>query len=361
MRVLIVAKEGNRNTFVLNLKSALAKFSNVDCSIDKFWNSSDTYQIIHLQWPELLSFMISRKSFSPTNQRLKKIKKRLIYWKDKGTKLIITRHNILPHHSSRNYEILYGIIHEYIDGIIHFGSFSQNDFIKRYPHLNPKQIIIPHGWYDNIINKCTRKEARDFLDISENTFVVLAFGAIRNNEEEQMLFKSFEKLPIENKLMLIPRGYFSNENLLYRLMSFLSLKPYKKLLQSKAKQLIEKKIIWGQKFIEENHIQYYFNAADILIIPRIDTLNSGNIPLGFSFKKVVVGPLSGNIGSILDETSNPTFDPTSINSIIDAMIVGKQLSNELKGNKNYDFAEKNWNWHTISKQHQSFFELVLSQ
>ncbi len=361
MKILIVAKAGNRNTFVLNLKDSLSTFAQVDSSIDGFWNGSKDYDIIHFQWPELLSFMISRRSFSPNKYRLKKITSRLKYWKEKGTKLVITRHNIFPHHSSSNYEKLYKIIYQHVDGVIHLDSFSQDDFFMRYPSFNTKHAIIPHGWYDNITNDCTEKEARLFLKLSDQTFVVLAFGAIRNQAEEQMLFESFDKLPMKNKILLIPRGYFSNENLIYRLMNFLNLKAYQHILSSKAKKLAKKGILWSQSFVPENHIQYYFNAADILIIPRINTLNSGNVPLGYTFKKVVVGPNTGNIGSILEETSNPTFDPTNIDSITNAMLMGQKLSKKMWGEENYQFAKKYWSWKDIGNQHHSFFQEILSQ
>ncbi len=359
MKVLIVAKDGNRNTFISNLRGSISKNIEVDCGIDKFWKDEKQYDIIHVQWPEMLSFMVSRRTFSPNNQRIKKVDAQLKKLKSGGAKIVITRHNVFPHNYSSNYEKLYEIVFNNMNGVIHMGDYSHQEFLKRYPDLtNIKHTVIPHGWYDNIPNDCTKEEARKFLNLKEDAFVILAFGALRDNAEEQMLFESFKLIQNPNKLLIIPRGYYNNKNILYRLFDFLNLKFYKKLIQKKAEKLKTKRILWNQSFVDENDIQYYFNASDLLVIPRIDILNSGNVPLGFSFKKVVVGPKVGNIGEILSKTNNPTFDPNNYQSIAKAIETSLILKDNGLGSKNFEYAKQHWNWSDIGKKHVDFYKTV---
>ena len=44
-----------------------------------------------------------------------------------------------------------------------------------------------------------------------------------------------------------------------------------------------------------------------------------NIPLAFLFHKIVVGPNTGNIGELLKNTGNPTFNPNHKADIIRAL------------------------------------------
>lgn len=51
-------------------------------------------------------------------------------------------------------------------------------------------------------------------------------------------------------------------------------------------------------------VQYFVNAADALVISRLQVLNSANVKVGSSFGKVVVGPDSGVVGEILHQTGS---------------------------------------------------------
>ena len=47
--------------------------------------------------------------------------------------------------------------------------------------------------------------------------------------------------------------------------------------------------------MDDNDVQYYFKAADIVFIPRLNTINSAIIPVASFFKRVFVGADIGNI------------------------------------------------------------------
>jgi len=50
-------------------------------------------------------------------------------------------------------------------------------------------------------------------------------------------------------------------------------------------------------FIPDNDIQIYMNAADIIVLPYLDILNSGVAILAMSFGKPVIAPRTGSIPS----------------------------------------------------------------
>jgi glycosyltransferase involved in cell wall biosynthesis len=356
--VLIVAEETERNTFIHNLSQALAENNcEVEIGIDKFWNSEKHFDIIHFHWPEHLSYKFRRKSLPPTPFRLNRIKQRIAHWKQKGSKLVLTQHNTQSHEYPVGFAAVYDHLNKTVDGLIHMGNYSLKEYKQSYPNAKSKQALIPHGWYDNIPNNISSTEARNKLNLDENSYVILAFGALRKKEEENFIISAFESLDVPNKVLLIPRGYYHNNILLFRLFDYLQLGFYKHWIKKKSKQLESKGILWDQRFIPIKDIQDYFNASDGVLIPRLEILNSGNVPMAFYFKKPVIGPNQGNVGSILEETNNFIFDVEDRNSLQNAFKQA-QTANKL-GIANYQFAKTNWNWSIIGQQHADFYTSLI--
>ena len=88
--------------------------------------------------------------------------------------------------------------------------------------------------------------------------------------------------------------------------------------------------------------------------------NSGNVPLGFLFHKVVVGPTTGNIGEILSATGNPTFHPDDRSDILEALERARQLSAWGQGEKNYAYALENMNIRKIGKEYAQTYKDVIN-
>ena len=95
---------------------------------------------------------------------------------------------------------------------------------------------------------------------------------------------------------------------------------------------------------------YYYGASSISLIHRLHILNSGNLPLGFLMKQVVVGPNRGNVGYILKTTGNPVFEPTNNDSLLEAICKAQILVRGVKGEENFKYAMENWNTARISEE-----------
>jgi hypothetical protein len=92
--------------------------------------------------------------------------------------------------------------------------------------------------------------------------------------------------------------------------------------------------------IPDDLMQCYFCAADVVLIQRLDILNSGNLPMAFHAGKVVVGPDVGNVGEILRETGNFTFDPHDMRNAVSAL--QKALTETTIGKENRTYATEHW-------------------
>jgi hypothetical protein len=81
-----------------------------------------------------------------------------------------------------------------------------------------------------------------------------------------------------------------------------------------------------------------------VLIPRHEALNSGNVFLGFTFGKPVVGPDIGNIGEVLTLTGNPTFDPKCPRTVVDALAKLTAMDMAALGRTNEAWLRDNGRW-----------------
>ncbi|WMI68451.1 hypothetical protein [Mangrovimonas sp. YM274] len=275
----------------------------------------------------------------------------LEFWKNKNTKIIITKHNELPHSKKSKILIAYQNIYKYADVIIHLGEKS----VDNSTFNSIRNSIIPHPLYENLPNTLTQLESRERLGIATDRFVICCFGNYRNQDELNLTINAFKKFKDSKKTLLTakwPKLFGWKKEPTKRL---------KHEIYLKRKHFDKRYCLNNIEYVSESDIQLYLNACDIVFIPRIDTLNTGNIPLAFTFGKVVVGPEIGNIGSLLQRTGNPSFIPGELSSVEQALNQAKTLVLADKGQENYRFGKQHWNVNLVAQMHLDLYkDLILN-
>ena len=345
------------NRFVLDLKEGLEQHADVIWDHQEFWNMKNEYDIIHIHWPEYLSFELESYLYKPTesipNEIWEKTINCLEYW-SKKSKIIYSRHVQFPHvRHDEEFLKLYKIVASYCDTIVHFANYSIQQFKQWYPDLEHiKHVVIPHHNYASLPNNSTKKEARDYLNIDKSANVMLVFGSIKNHEKP-LIKKAFNVIPGKNKVLLAPGWKIPR-----RKISYIRLREWVWNFEVwTAKQ--NKQVRTNLGFIKEEDAHYYLNAADFLFIPRTSELNSGNITLGCTFGLVVVGADTADIGEVLKETGNPTFTVGNPKSVANAIKKAFELTLLNHGQNNKNYALNYWDVKTISKQYHDQMQNML--
>ena len=343
MKVYFVVKEPSERTinhFVSSLGNALQKQGcEVAYGLKLLWTDEVLgYDIIHFQWPEGLFGLFGHQV---TDEELKRVNQRLVWLKEHGKKIFYTCHNLKPHtNKNENLLRLYELVCNNADYIHHLGNYSCELLQPQYP--NAHHIVIPHHIYDNVLSfSVTQQEARQRLHLPQDKKIILSFGKFRNNKERQFV------LNIKNKCNHSPLfGRGAGGEAFFLMPGF-----YRETLHTwNPKKLVPrlyhtlcyrlKGIQFSNEVIPDDMMQYYFCAADVVLIQRLDILNSGNLPMAFHAGKVVVGPDVGNAGQILCETGNFTFNPNNTESAIYAL--QGALAATSKGDENRAYAVKHW-------------------
>ena len=346
------------NRFVLDLKEGLEQYGNVIWDHQEFWNMKSEYDIIHIHWPEYLSFELESYLYKPSesipNEIWDKTINCLEYW-SKNAKIIYTRHVQYPHtRHDDEFLKLYKAVASYCDTIVHFANYSIQQFKKWYPDLEHiKHVVIPHHNYASLPNDSTKQEARDYLNIDSGTKVMLVFGGIKEHEKP-LIKTAFNAIPGKNKMLLAPGWKIPR-----RKISYIRLREWVWNFEVwRAKQ--NSKFRTNLGFIKEEDAHYYLNAADFLFIPRTSELNSGNITLGCTFGLVVVGVDTADIGEVLKETGNPTFTVGNSKSVANAIKKAFELTLLNHGQTNKNNALNYWDIKTISKQYHDQMQNMLT-
>ena len=336
MRVLVPVYDDQ--LFITEVIKSYNSLCTVETSFEDFWLNKGKPDVIHLHWPEYLF-----KWKLPTDVELLLLTKVLKKWQEKGTKIVITRHNYLPHQPNpERFETLYEIVYKNVDAVIHLGAYSIKEYKIRYHDLLPKKQVqahIPHPIFTNYPNKVNQNEARKHLKISEKTLVMLVFGEVRKASEKNLVLEAFDAIDTKDKLLLAPGWKFSKAK-----------EPINSLKWLKVKQ--SKKYRITQEFIPNDMVQYYFKAANFVFLPRIDTLNSGVPFLAAVFNTPIVGFNTGNITEVLKENGMPVFTRSSNAELTEAI---KQVITIGCDQKNYDRMFDVSNAEVISERHINFF------
>lgn len=141
-----------------------------------------------------------------------------------------------------------------------------------------KLVVIPEGsyvgWYPDTTNEA---EARKKMQIAEDQKVWLYLGNLRPYKGVEDLIEAFQTLkPANTKLIIAGNPYQ---------------KDYAASLQKMAAQSPD--IHLEMRLIPDAELQYFFHAAQVVVLPFRHVLNSGTVLLAMSFGKAVVAPATG--------------------------------------------------------------------
>ena len=358
MRVLVANIPLPFNRFLVDLNEALSQNVDLTHSHEAFWSMEGEFDTIHLHFPEYLTFEIQDAYMNGMPDTLmEELEARLRFWAAR-TSIVVTRHVLLPHDAREDprWEKLYELVYRFADGVAHFAKASIEEFQNRYQNTNwfrgsePLHTIIPHHNYTSLPNTISRKDARCRLGIPDEANVMLVFGSIRNEAERQLVLDTFSGISTPNKFLLV-----SNWREKLAKVSWIRLKYWIRDL-ARLYHRLHPRHHFHYGFIEEEDTQVYLNAADVLFIPRFHVLNSGNVTLGMTFGRVVVGPDSWDVGELLREMKNPVFDPDRPESAPAAVEAAFLLSEKDEvGSASREFALKHWTPSQCAKTYIRFY------
>jgi beta-1,4-mannosyltransferase len=305
-------------------------------SLIKFMLKNEKPDIFHLHW--MHPFLI-RKSYLKTIIVSILFIIEIIVLKFMRVKITWTVHNIISHEKihpeieRKVRKILIGLF----DHIIHLSRSSitiMNNLYMISKKTRDKLYVVPHGhyinYYKNTINQAT---ARTILGINQYSIVLLCFGTIRPYKGIEILIGALNEIQDQNILLLIAG------------------KPINTLIERRLCMYCKnnERIMLFLRFIPDNDVQIFMNAADIVILPYTDILNSGVAILSMSFGKTVIAPNIGSIPELIDKDGGILFNPKSMDDLVYAIKQAISLDFMIMGKYNFEKVSR-LDWNSIARK-----------
>jgi len=343
MRVLGWPAYENRqsNPYPWLLYSHLSKHG---VSIDEFSTARllfGKYDILHLHWPE---HHFIGPSVVRTLLRAVRLLGILSMARVCGTRLVWTVHNLRPHKQYHPVieRWVWKTFTELIDAYFSLSSSAIEQILRQYPALYRKKVFVaPHGHYRGFYrDDLSKREARRKLDVAVSASVIVFLGRISTYKNTPSLIKSFSQLRDEDLVLLLagaPDGESMEE------------------INGLAKN--DPRIRLHLSFVQEDDIQLYLKAADLVVLPFMEILNSGTAMLSLSFGCPILVPEKGSMGELRayvgDEWVHTYCGELTSEKVQDAL-------DWALGARRTDFPNLGpFEWNKIAEQTKSAFEHCL--
>lgn len=328
-RVLIPSD--NRD-FVAQLASAYRRRDwEVAVGVANFDLHVARYDLVHLQWPEELSDWNP-----PSVARLREILARLDDWAQEA-RLLITVHNLRPHRrgdDAQYRELLEGV-YERVHALAHFTETSCALVAEEFPVAARRENVVTGFFNFDALLPPQRDpaHARATLGFDPDDFVLLVFGGLREWAELALVRDAFAAAKVSRKRLLICGRYDEPGP------------PWRQRWRrwNWARWLRSERAVAVTEFIPDDEVHRVLDAADALLVPRLDVLNSGVPALAASFGKTIIAPRCGAFPELLAGTGNLLYTAGDSQDCARAIREAAALDAMAIAQENRALAAR-WNW-----------------
>jgi len=243
----------------------------------------ESWDVWHLHWPA--EYIVSGGNVYNIARRLLRFWLALKVARFKHIKIVWTVHNIRPH--ERNHRVLervfWRIFIPNIDGIICLSETGKKELFRVHPQTQSAHIFtIPHGHYRGVYPDVMDKEqACAALGIPPGDFVAVFIGYIRAYKGVGRLIRSFVKARLANSKLLVAGAAVDS---------------MKRDLAKACGSNSNVRLFF--EFVNRHDVQKYLRAADLVILPFKEILNSGSAILALSFDRPILVPAYGALAEL---------------------------------------------------------------
>lgn len=312
----------NENEFVRLHIAILQKLGyTVFSSKEEFWNPSRHYDFVVINWPDYFY----RWRTDITDEEVAAYNGAISKFKESHTKILTFFHDEYSHFGRLcNLNLLFDITYRNSDYLIHLGSYSKNKYESIYGQA--KHAIIPHPCFKSFQFDLNREETREKLSIKKDEFFVVVPGSTRSQSEIDYSVNVYKKLINKNKKLTFLRTYHLSKP--KKLASFVDFKSWIYYFVFNVWTKIFNTISTLNGFLSSEELSAYFTAADMVIIPRTEILNSGNITLAAQFGVPTIGTGVGNMGELLQQLQQKVVPQSVVDKIDDLSITNVTIQSQ---------------------------------
>jgi glycosyltransferase involved in cell wall biosynthesis len=235
------------------------------------------WDVLHVHWPESV-FDHTLAEALPTTESLLFGARRA---RAKGAKLLWTIHNLHTHEERHRFfeDRFWRRFIPELDGVVALTESGLVAARERFAGLRDKRAwIVPHPHYrGQYPDEIDRREARRRLGLREESKVMLVFGRMYEYKNVPALLRAVRAAPTEDWVVLVA-GAPRNQEVMRSL---------------REEGGGDPRVHYHLAYVDARDAQAYFRAADLVVQPYREILNSGTALLALSFDRPVLLPRHG--------------------------------------------------------------------
>lgn len=270
--------------------------------------------ILHAHW--FNGFFTGCQDDTAATDRFARLRDDILAFRERtGAKLIWTAHNMFPHGNlfPKTFLALRRWMFDDFDAIHvmqvgHIAALEEAFNRKAASYIN-----VPHMTYNGSHADCvTAAAAKAHFGLTRDTFVFASFGSIQRYKNLDTLLTTFDRIAADSQrsVAAIIGGVPSEPAVVQRLQQGWGLNPRVRLVL---------------KSVPDHEIQYFHRAADVMVLPYKESLNSGAAHMAASFDRPFIMPegpssqaLSG-LGVIAFDAKKPGGLEATMRAVMDGM------------------------------------------
>lgn len=191
-------------------------------------------------------------------------------------KLVYTVHNVLPHDTGRQFFQVFRRLYEEMDVLICHTSDAKERLIREFS-LPPERVwVIPHGPLLHDAKRQSARASKERLSVPTSKTLVLWQGIVRSYKGVDFLLEAWRKVQdqcVSARLLIAGTG---------------ESKLLKEINARVALLGLEESVRLDLRFIPNEELPAYFQAADVLVYPYREVTTSGALMTAMAYGKAIV-------------------------------------------------------------------------
>lgn len=187
-----------------------------------------------------------------------------------GVRVVSVLNNLIPHEHRAGDALFNRFYLSQNDAYIVMGEAVRRDLLR----LSPGALheLHPHPVYQHFTARPSKAEARAYLGIPTDRKVLLFFGLIRHYKGLDLLIRAFNRLPEGYSLLIAGESYEDFAE-------------YQSLIDSGGKKAA---VYLFNRYIPDSEVPYFFQAADVCVLPYRSATQSGVVAIACDFGLPVI-------------------------------------------------------------------------
>ena len=252
----------------------------------------------------------------------------------RGSKLVLTVHDLLPHDTAQRYKAIFQTLYSICDGIICHSNHIEQRLIEEFLIQREIIAVIPHGPFFYDLENTENRLSLESIGANSSDTLVLWQGIIFPYKGLDLLLSEWKKVEIQNlRAFLLIAGTGSAAVLSQ--------------IRTTVQSLGLEKVGLCLRFISTEELVSFYRAADIVVYPYRHITTSGALATGLALGKTIVASDLPVFRELLCNRENALlFDLERKDSLSEAFIElvrDPVLRNSLAASvKTLDFGDKSW-------------------